>query len=99
MASYAELYALHLDNDDLLHRITVATWIAAEAIRVEDPVTENHANRMIWAAEVLAGKSGQQMFNAVLAANAALTVALIEAATDEQIQTQVNDAVDLVAGV
>lgn len=99
MASYEELYALHLDHDDLLQRVTVATWIAAEAIRQEDPGTANHANRMVWAAEVLAGASGQQMLNAVLAANATLTVAQIEAATDAQIQAKVDDAVDLVAGV
>ena len=99
VATYAELYALHLDNDDLLHRVIVATWLAAEAIRVEIDTTPNHANRMIWASGVFGGAGGQQMLNAVLAANADASVAQITGATDAQILAKVNDAVDLVAGV
>ncbi len=101
MASYTELYALQSDNDDLLHKVAVATWVAAEVVRAEDIATVNHANRVAWAGSVLNGgqSHARQMLRAVLAANAGLTVAQITGASDAAIQTKVNDAIDLVAGV
>lgn len=101
MATYEELYALHSDNDDLLHKIAVANWVAADMIRAEVDTTPNHLNRVAWAARVLQGGSGstQQMLNAVLAQNRALTVAQITEAPDAAIQTAVDAAVDLVAGI
>ena len=100
MATYEELFILHSDNDPLLQKITVANWIAADIIRLEVDTTPNHANRLTWAAGVLLGgvSSAQQMLNAVLAQNRALTVAQINGASDSDIQTAVNAAVDLVAG-
>ena len=98
MATYEELYALHRDNDDLLHKIAVATWIAADTIRQEVDTTPNHTQRVVWASEVLSGaRPAQQMFNAVLAQNVGATVTQIQNSTDAAIQTAVDAAVDLVA--
>ena len=98
MATYLELHGLRADSD-LRYRVQVATWIAAEAIRVEDPATANHTNRVIWAKQVLgfADQHAEQMLCAVLAANHGLTVAQITGASDAAIQSAVNAAVDLVA--
>lgn len=102
MATYTELYSLHSGQDELIHKVAVATWIAAEAIRVEEDTTPNHANRMAWAALVLADRGlsrANQMLKAVLAANRGATTAQIIGASDSEIQSKVNDAVDLVAGI
>ncbi len=101
MATYAELYGLQSDDDELLHKVAVATWVAAEAVRSEDVGTANHTNRVAWAGDVLNGglRHAQQMLRAVLAANAGLTVAQIIGASDAAIQTKVDAAIDLVAGV
>ena len=48
MATYAELRQLFSDGD-LKNRIEVAVVVAAEAIRIEDFGTTNHANRVLWA--------------------------------------------------
>ncbi len=101
MATYTELYALHSGQDELLHKVAVATWVAAETIRAEVDTTPNHANRMAWAARVLSGglTDADQMLRALLAANRAVTPAQILGATDAAIQSKVDDAIDLVAGV
>ncbi len=101
MATYTELYALQANDDELLHKVAVATWLAADVVRAEDVATTNHTNRVAWAGRVLNGglSHAQQMLRAVLAANAGLTVAAITGATDVAIQSKVNDAIDLVAGV
>lgn len=101
MATYEELYSLHSDNDPLIQKIAVANWIAADAIRVESAATPNHANRLLWAKDMLNTPGlapAQQMLNAVLAQNKSLTVAQINGASDADIQTAVDAAVDLVAG-
>lgn len=99
MATYDELWGLASDNDDLLQRVAVACWVAAETIRQEDPVAvTNHAERQAWAAKILTGnrKWYEQMLRAVLAANSGLTTGQINGATDAQIQAKVDAAVDLV---
>ena len=98
MATYEELYALHSDNDDLLHKVAVANWIAADKVRQEADTTPNHAARLVWAARVLEdNRSAQQMLNAVLAQNSTATVTQIQDSTDAAIQAAVDAAVDLVA--
>jgi len=98
MATYTELYGLW-SNSVLKNRVTVACIVAANTIRAEDGGTENHANRLAWAAQVFAnpGMEADRMMMCVLAANNALTVAAITGATDAQIQTAVNDSVNLFA--
>ena len=79
--------------------MAAACDIVADAIRSEAAETPNHANRLVWAKEVLSQpfESAVGMLREVLAANAALTVAQITAATDAAIQVAVNNAVNLFA--
>lgn len=98
MATYEELFDLNA-NDTLNNRVVVACVIAAESIRSEDAGTTNHANRLLWAADVLQDPKGEsrRMLWAVLAQNSSNSVAQITGATDAQLQTAVNEAVDLFA--
>lgn len=94
MATYAELYTLS-SNNDLLNRTTVSILIAAEAIRVEDDQTANHANRLQWARAVLsnADREARRVLWALLVQNRTLTVAQLTGVTDSALQTSVNTAV------
>lgn len=98
MATYAELFSLKNDSE-LRNKVVVACILASESIMIEVDTTPNHANRLIWAASVFANPMAEanRMFMAVLAANSGFTIAQIQAATDEQIQTDVDDHVDLFA--
>ena len=98
VASYLELHDTQ-SNNELNRRVQAACAIAAETIRGEDVGTTNHANRLTWAAGVFVDPGGEsrRMLWAVLAANKDSTVAQITGATDAQIQTAVDTAVDLFA--
>ena len=98
MAGYADLYGLTSDSG-LRNRVTVACVIAANNVIGETPEPANHAARVNWAAETFKNPTamGRSMLNAVLAANAGLTVAQIQSATDAGIQTAVDSAVDTFA--
>lgn len=98
MATYVELYGL-VENDALRQKITVACLVACEAIRLEAVDVANHDARLRWAGEVLRDprRMGAQMWLAVLAQNNALALNVITGATDAQIQTVVNNAVNLCA--
>lgn len=98
MATYLELHNLQ-SNNELFRRVASACVIAAETIRSEDVGTTNHANRIAWAASVFASPKAEagRMLWAVLAANKDNSIAQITGATDEQLQTAVNEAVDLFA--
>ncbi len=98
MATYEELYNLRTDSA-LKNKIVTACIMAAETVMLEDGGTLNHANRLLWAKAVFANPSGEanRMFMAILAANAAADVAVIQAATDVAIQSNVDDHVDLFA--
>ncbi len=98
MATYLELYSLQSD-DALRNKIRVAVTIAAETIQTEDVGTANHANRALWAAEAFANpiQEADRMRWAVLASNKDNATAAILGATDAQIQTAVDAAVDLFA--
>ena len=98
MATYAELYGLHNDSA-LRNRVMVACIVAAEVVMDEDGGTPNHANRLLWAASVLVNPQAEarRMFMAVLAANKDATVENIKGALDPQIQTNVDDHIDLFA--
>ena len=98
MATYAELYGLRNDSA-LKNRVTTACIIAAESVMNELDTVANHANRLLWAKAVFASPSGEanRMFMAILAANSAASVAQIQGASDEAIQANVDDHVDLFA--
>ncbi len=98
MATYEELYGLRNDSA-LKNRVTTACIMAAETVMNELVTVDNHANRLLWAIAVFANPSGEanRMFMAILAANGAADVSLIQAATDAAIQTNVDDHIDLFA--
>ena len=98
MATYSELFVL-LDNSDLQDKTAVAVIIAAKSIGTEAEATPNHANRVLWARGAFENPRAVAvvMLRAVLAAHAGLTVAQITSATDAQLQTAVDAAVDTFA--
>lgn len=100
MATYLELRNL-FDNDVLRSRIEVAVAVAADAIREESVATPGHQARLAWASEAwsLPNEVARRMQIAVLAANKGATVAQINQATDSQLQSKVNDAINVFAGV
>lgn len=98
MATYAEILQAS-ENDVLRNKVRVACVIAAEVVRTEAPAVANHANRLIWAKSVYISPEAvtQRMLWAVLAQNAAATLAAITGATDAAVQTAVNNAIDVFA--
>lgn len=98
MATYSELL-LASENEILRNKGKVACVIAAEAIRTEAGTVTNNANRRIWARQVLKNPDGDvtPMVWAVLAQNASATLAAIVGASDTQVQSAVNAAVDVLA--
>ncbi len=103
MATYDELLSLNSSSSgtSLQRQVQVAVVVAADVIRLEVGTTPNHTNRMAWAKLALQNpkQEAERMLWAVLAQNRALTVAQITGATDAAVQTAVNAAVDLLAGV
>lgn len=99
MATYEELHGLMQGKSALRNKIAVAVVVAAETIREEDAGTENHANRLLWAAQAFNAPNAlaERMLMAVLAANKSVSVATIETASDDTLQTAVDNAVDLFA--
>ncbi len=98
MATYTELNGL-FNDPTLSEKVGVAIIVAADIIRAENSGTTNHANRLKWAKQVYKDPNGNRddMLKAVLAANRTLTVAQITGASDADIQTAVNAAVDVFA--
>ena len=98
MATYAELLQAS-ESETLRNKVRVARIIAAEAIRNEPSNAPNKQNRMKWARSVLSAPDADvtALVWAVLAQNASASLAAILGATDAQVQTAVNAAVDVLA--
>lgn len=100
MATYQELFSI-IDNRDLLNKLRVAVLVSADKIRSENPTTPNHANRLAWAKDFALADPAQEArkaYRALLGANNASALSVIEAATDATIQTNVDNIVDVLAG-
>lgn len=98
MATYQEL--LVASSDPTLNvKLRVAVVIAAEVVRTELVSTANHVNRLKWAMNVFQSPDAEakRMIWAVLAQNAAATLASIVGASDATVQTAVNAAIDVFA--
>ena len=95
MATYQELFDLRR-NQELLDKVSVAVFVAAETIFAEAGGETNHANRLIWAREasIKSRQMADVFMSPVLAANKSVTRANIISAADSAIQTNVDDAVD-----
>lgn len=100
-ATYAEFYSVGTQNNGtLLQRIATACVFAAESVRTESAGTTNHTKRALWAQSVYTNPdaAARLMVWAMIGQNSSATLAQINAATDAAIQTNVNNAVDVVAG-
>jgi len=99
MATYLELRTI-VDNNELRNRIQVAVMVAVDTIRQENPATENHANRMIWAASAIASpkSAADACLRIAIAQNKDYTVAQIIGADDVTLQAAVDSAINLLAG-
>ena len=94
MTLYDDIFNLRYTSSVLKNRTTVAVAKAAQDILAEDPSTVNHANRIIWARQALSGTASQaDTFMWAILSNAAVR-AVGEDATDAQIQSAVDAAVD-----
>lgn len=81
----------------LLRRVEGTCLTTAAYIRIEDPATTNHENRLVWAAKVKANRKAmaremlaKTLENPTLAANP-------EGATDGDVQYVVNSLIDTFA--
>ena len=90
MATYLELFDLQYD-DTLVHKVAVATIIAAET-KLSGAPTSAEAD---WARSVIVNptETATQVINLVLAANKDASVATITGATDAAIQANVDSVV------
>lgn len=90
MATYTELRQ-QFSNDTLRNRVTVACVIAANSALANAPTAaqQKFAEAVFSNPDAMGGK----VLMAVLATNAASTLAQINAATDAQIQTAVNTVI------
>lgn len=105
MATYLELRSL-FGESELVKKVMVASVISAEKVASGnddvppfDQTAGAHDNRVRWAANAITNpkQEAERLLLVVLAANAGLTVAQIEGATDAAIQSNVDATVDLVA--
>jgi len=100
MATYLELYTLQSDAP-LLQRVTSALNISAVTIFEESPTVINHDRRVLFAKAVTRATLGSDMqlsmLKFLLGKFNAMTVANIQASTDAQIQTAVDNAINLFA--
>jgi hypothetical protein len=98
MATYDEIKGVYAKGL-LREKIQVAVAIAAQEILGELDTVENHTERYAWAAKAFANPSAEatRFEMSVLAANKDAALSVIENATDAQIQTNVDAAVNLFA--
>lgn len=92
MATLTELQTL-LNEPTLRDKLRSAVVVASKNVTFESAATENHANRLKWAAEVMDDPNGwaEKFTRFVVAVHADSTAAEIQALSDSAI----SDAVDL----
>lgn len=78
--------------NDLHKKVAAAVWIAAEAIRVENVATANHANRAKWARQAFQDPilKAKEMVPALIAANSGITQTGIVNANDTAMRMGAN---------
>jgi len=98
MATYAELYDL-FSNSALRNRVAVAVGVAADTIRLEDPQTPNHTQRLAWAKRAFSSPNdvAREVLQAAIIANRTATIEQILSAEDTVLQVAVDDAVNVFA--
>ena len=107
MATLIELRNL-MNDSDLRNKVTISVIISADTVmRLADtgaPFSQTagaHDKRVIWAKIAFENPTGEgkKFLMSVLASNKEATLAAITGATDALIQSNVDKAVDLMAGV
>jgi hypothetical protein len=97
MATLNELWNLRYETQTLRARVAAACAKAAWDILYEDPGTTNHANRLVWAADVW--RDAPAMADRMLwgvCSNTAVQAGG-EATTDVDVQNAVNGLIDMFA--
>lgn len=98
MATLSELNGL-LNDPVLSEKVGGACIKAAVDVKNEADTTANHANRLKWAKKIFSDTVGERVkvMRYVVAANAALALAAIQALSDTDIQSHVNASIDCFA--
>ncbi len=98
MANYNSLYEIS-DNGQINARFLMAVIIAAEKVRVENPITPNHTNRIAWVRSVISNPRDEAKRAVWLwvAKNRALTLAQFNTLNDADIQADLDSFVDILA--
>jgi len=100
MATYTELFDFKADPDGTAFRNKVSVAVTKKAQALIDGATPTAAE-IAWADAAIKAplSKSNELVNYVLAANSTASIAVITAATDATIQTNVDAAVDaLIAG-
>ncbi len=100
MATLAELATLYGRGDNtidaLVNKIVAAVLIKAEAVRAQTPQPPDYLDRLQWVRTAFIDPiaAADNLFGAILAANASATTTQIVNANDASIQGAVNTAVE-----
>jgi hypothetical protein len=94
MATYLDIYNLQYTETLLRQRTQVAISHAANDVINEDPATANHANRIVWANEVLANPERMMNLEMSLVVQNPTIETEGNNATDNDIQFVVNGLVN-----
>jgi hypothetical protein len=99
VATYSELVTAS-EDPGLRVRVRAAITIAAEAVRAEAGGTTNHAKRMIWARAALLSPEQYEVpfLKAAIASNSGATLANITSVSDANLQTAINNWINVFAG-
>lgn len=96
MATLTELQTM-LNDPILRDKVRAAVVKTAVAVNYESDLTEHHAERLAWAKAVFSDPNGaaERVVRYVVGANAAETLAAIQALADATIQSHCDAAVNL----
>jgi len=97
MATLQELFDMR-NSSELRNKVAAAGWNAAKDIFTEDIVTENHAERLIWAVKALRDHGDGGTVSDIFKASIVL-LQDTTSPTDAQIQTAVEQVIDKFATI
>lgn len=98
MTALMELYLAHSHhNTNFLYQVAGACMVAARDIINEDPGTENHANRIIWANAARINPDGAAITMLISVLDNATIAADVANATDNDVQFVVNSLINTFA--
>lgn len=104
MATYEQLRGL-FENPVLLTKVDAAISIAVHTINAENPATADHGARIVWANQAIKDIRAESVKALKIAlagaqvGNGSVTTDALLASTDSAIQTAVNAAIKVLAGI